>query len=445
MEDAGDPSKERVHLSRGGLDIAVPVTASTLGPNGLLIEDFGDTFDLLAYDPTLKSTALWASKITYLDSAKGELFCRGYSIRQLAAHASYLEVAYLLLNGEMPGDQAKRAFEADIRRPTMLHEQLRNFFNGFRRDAHPMAVLCSVVGAMSAFYGDSLDVNNEAHRQLSISRILAKLPTVAAWSRKYAVGQPFVYPSNKLSFTDNFLYMLKAVPPENLDVDPDHSRALGQILIVHADHELSPSTSTVRMAGLTGANPFACIAAGLASFWGPRHGGADGAVLSMLAEIRRPERVKDYLAKRVVEQSFSSMPGVGHPLYGPRDPRAAVMRGVFERLLRAGDRFSAASVDPTVVETAVEFVETIEQTDEFVRRGLLPNVDFYTSLNLYMIGFPADMFTVVLAVARAAGWLSHWNEMATSFEPGRRARQIYIGPAPRDLFLSTREDRRSEA
>jgi citrate synthase len=423
---------DTVRLLINGKALTAPVILSTLGPSGALIAGFERSFDVLAFDPKLSETAFWTSQVTFIDAVKGQVLYRGYPVEELVLQSNYLEVAYLLLNGELPSGSEWLSFERDIRNEAMLHEQLRNFLNGFRRDAHPMSILCSVVGAMSSFY-DELNVNDEEGRQRNIRRILAKMPTIAAWSRKYALGQPFIYPSNALSFTDNLLYMLKAVPPEDFEANKEHARALDQILMTHADHAQSPSTVTVRMAGLTGANPFACIAAGLASFWGPRHGGADGTVMDMLSEIGRPERVKDYVSRAISEGKLAKVPGVGHPMYGANDPRAEIMRRVFEGLVRAR---SAKTVESCAVlsDVAQEFVNVVEQTEEFASAGLLPNLDFYTSINLHMIGFPSDMFTVVLAVARAAGWLSHWNEMLASSDVAGRMRQIYNGLPQRMLL-----------
>jgi citrate synthase len=419
-----------------GKTLAAPAISSTLGPSGALIVGFERAFDVLAFDPSLSETVFWTSQVTFTDAESGQLLYRGYPIEELVLQSSYLDVVYLLLNGEMPSRDERLSFERDIRNEAMLHEQLRNFLNGFRRDAHPMSILCSVVGAMSSFY-DELNVSDERGRQRNIRRILAKMPTIAAWSRKYALGQPFIYPSNALSFTDNLLHMLKAVPPEDFEVDREHARALDQILIAHADHAQSPSTVTVRMAGLTGANPFACIAAGLASFWGPRHGGADGTVMAMLSEIGRPERVKDYVSRAISAGELSKVPGVGHPLYGANDPRARIMRRLFERLRRTGTANGSAETGTIIGDVAQVFVEVVEQTDEFANAGLLPNLDFYTSINLHMIGFPSDMFTVVLAVARAAGWLSHWNEMLRTSDCAGRMRQIYTGLPRRTLSRIT--------
>jgi citrate synthase len=406
----------------------LPLRAGTIGPSVVDIRKLYADLGVFTYDPGYGGTAACESKITYIDGDAGVLLYRGYPIEQLAEHSTFLEVAYLLLNGELPTAAQKQAFDHGIMRHTMLHEQIRSFFNGFRRDAHPMAVLCGVVGAMSAFYHDSLDINDPEHRRISAFRLIAKVPTIAAWAYKYSIGQPFVYPRNSLSYAENLLYMMHAVPAEDYQVNPVLSRALDLILILHADHEQNASTSTVRLAGSTGANPFACIAAGIASLWGPAHGGANEAVLKMLAEIGHVRHIPEFIAKVKDKNSHARLMGFGHRVYKNYDPRAKIMqRTCHEVLAELG-----ISDDP-LLDLAMELERVALHDDYFVSRKLYPNVDFYSGIILKAMGFPTSMFTALFAVARTVGWVSQWMEMIE--DPSQRIgrpRQLYTGAPRRD-------------
>jgi citrate synthase len=387
-----------------------------------------DQLGVFTYDPGYGGTASCDSKITYIDGDVGVLLHRGYPIEQLAENSSFLEVAYLLLNGDLPNAEQKAEFERGVLRHTMVHEQLRSFYNGFRRDAHPMAVMCGVVGALSAFYHDSLDINDPEHRRISAFRLIAKLPTIAAWAHKYAIGQPFVYPRNDLGYAENLLYMMNAVPAEPYHVNPVLARALDRILILHADHEQNASTSTVRLSGSTGANPFACIAAGIASLWGPAHGGANEAVLKMLAEIGHVDNIPKFLASVKDKSNHIRLMGFGHRVYKSYDPRAKIIQqschDVLDELGIKGD---------PLLDLAVELEKAALKDDYFVSHKLYPNVDFYSGIIYKAMGFPTEMFTVLFAVARTVGWISQWMEMLE--DPSQRIgrpRQLYTGPGKRD-------------
>ena len=406
----------------------LPLLAGSIGPQVADIRKLYDNMGVFTYDPGYGNTASCESRITYIDGDAGVLLHRGYPIGQLAEHSSFLEVAYLLLNGELPTAQQKQQFEMGVLRHNMVHEQLRSFYNGFRRDAHPMAVICGVVGALSAFYHDSLDIANPDHRRISAFRLIAKLPTIAAWAYKYSIGQPFMYPRNDFGYAENFLYMMNAVPPEEYKPNPVLSRAMDRILILHADHEQNASTSTVRLAGSTGANPFACIAAGIASLWGPAHGGANEAVLKMLAEIGHVDNIKGFIEKVKDKNSNVRLMGFGHRVYKNYDPRATIMERTCHEVL---DDLGIKG-DP-LLDLAME-LERIALNDEyFVARKLYPNVDFYSGIILKAMGFPTSMFTVLFAVARTVGWISQWKEQVE--DPSQRIgrpRQIYTGAAQRD-------------
>lgn len=425
-ENTGDVAT--IHLSNTNRSAALPLIHGTMGPSVIDIRKFYAELGVFTYDPGYGATASCESKITYIDGDEGILLYRGYPIEQLAEHSTFLEVAYLLLNGELPTRAQYEEFERGVMRHTMLHEQLRSFFNGFRRDAHPMAVLCGVVGALSAFYHDSLDINNPEHRRISAFRLIAKVPTIAAWAYKYSIGQPFMYPRNDLSFAENFLYMMYAVPPEPYHVNPVLARAMDRILILHADHEQNASTSTVRLAGSTGANPFACIAAGIASLWGPAHGGANEAVLKMLEEIGHVDRIPEFLARVKDKNSNVRLMGFGHRVYKNYDPRAKIMqRTCHEVLAELGIK------DDPLLDLAVELERIALSDDYFISRKLYPNVDFYSGIILRAMGFPVSMFTALFAVARTVGWVSQWKEMIE--DPAQRIgrpRQIYTGPTRRD-------------
>ena len=408
--------------------LSMPLRHATIGPSVADISKLYGSLGIFTYDVGYGTTAACESKITYIDGDKGVLLHRGYPIEQLAEKSSFLEVSYLLLNGELPTVAQKHDFEHGVMRHTMLHEQLRRFYDGFRRDAHPMAVLCGVVGALSAFYHDSLDINNEEHRRISAFRLIAKLPTIAAWAYKYTIGQPFIYPRNDLSYAANFLHMMNAVPAEPYEVSPVLERAMDRIFILHADHEQNASTSTVRLAGSTGANPFACIAAGIASLWGPAHGGANEAVLKMLAEIGTVENVAPFMEKVKDKSSHQRLMGFGHRVYKNYDPRAKILqqtcREVFAEL--------GIKNNPTL-ELAVELERIALSDDYFISKKLYPNVDFYSGIILKAMGFPTSMFTVLFAVARTVGWISQWKEMVE--DPTQkigRPRQVYTGYGPRD-------------
>ena len=425
-----EPSKDAVTVSLNGSDktATLPLIHGTMGPPVADIRKLSADLGIFTFDPGYGATASCASKITYIDGDEGILLHRGYPIDQLAEKSTFLEVAYLLLNGDLPNATEMEEFHQGVTHHTMVHEQLRRFFDGFRRDAHPMAVLCGVVGALSAFYHDSLDITNPEHRRISAFRLIAKLPTIAAWAHKYAVGQPFMYPRNDLGYAANFLYMMDAVPAEDYKVNPILARAMDRILILHADHEQNASTSTVRLAGSTGANPFACIAAGIASLWGPAHGGANEAVLKMLGEIGHKDNIPDFIAKVKDKTSHIRLMGFGHRVYRNYDPRAKIMqRTCYEVLDELGIH------NEPLLDLAME-LERIATTDEyFIERKLYPNVDFYSGIILKAMGVPTSMFTVLFAVARTAGWISQWQEMVE--DPANRIgrpRQVYTGAAQRD-------------
>ncbi|GAB0119389.1 citrate synthase [Acidisoma sp. 7E03] len=417
-----------VSLESSGKVASLPLMHGTMGPPVADIRKLYADLGIFTFDPGYGATASCASKITYIDGDEGILLHRGYPIDQLAEQSTFLEVAYLLLHGELPDAKQMDEFHRGVTHHTMVHEQLRRFFDGFRRDAHPMAILCGVVGAMSAFYHDSLDITNPEHRTISAFRLIAKLPTIAAWAHKYSIGQPFIYPRNDLSYAANFLYMMNAVPAEEYKVNPILARAMDRIFILHADHEQNASTSTVRLAGSTGANPFACIAAGIASLWGPAHGGANEAVLKMLNEIGHKDNIPDFIAKVKDKTSHIRLMGFGHRVYRNYDPRAKIMQQTCHEVL---DELGIK--DEPLLDLALE-LEHIATTDPyFVERKLYPNVDFYSGIILKAMGIPTSMFTVLFAVARTAGWISQWQEMLE--DPANRIgrpRQIYTGAAKRD-------------
>ena len=410
----------------------LPLLPGTIGPSVADIRKLYNELGIFTYDPGYGGTAACESRITYIDGDEGVLLHRGYPIEQLAEQSTFLEVAYLLLNGELPTAAQRIEFSQGVLRHTMVHEQLRSFYNGFRRDAHPMAILCGVVGAMSAFYHDSLDINDPDHRRISAFRLIAKVPTIAAWAYKYSIGQPFVYPRNDLGYAENFLYMMNAVPAEPYTVNPVLARAMDRILILHADHEQNASTSTVRLAGSTGANPFACIAAGIASLWGPAHGGANEAVLKMLGEIGHIDHIPDFIARVKDKNSNVRLMGFGHRVYKNYDPRAKIMEATCHEVLQ-----ELGIKDDPLLDLAME-LERVALSDEyFISKKLYPNVDFYSGIILKAMGIPVTMFTVLFAVARTVGWISQWMEMVE--DPQQRIgrpRQIYLG-APRRDFVPT--------
>jgi len=408
-----------------GRSVELPVMSGTLGPDVVDIRGIGK-LGLFTYDPAFMATASCTSAITYIDGDAGLLYYRGYPIEQLAEKSDFLEVCYLLLNGELPNAAQKSEFASTITHHTMVHDQLARFFNGFRRDAHPMAVMVGTVGALSAFYHDSLDISNPEHRSISAHRLLAKVPTIAAMAYKYSIGEPFVYPKNKFSYVENFMYMMFATPAEDYVPNPVLVRALERIFILHADHEQNASTSTVRLAGSSGANPFACIASGIAALWGPAHGGANEAALKMLEEIGDASRVKEYV-QGVKDKKYRLM-GFGHRVYKNMDPRASVMRQTCYEVLK-----ELGLADNKLFELAMELEKTALSDPYFIERKLYPNVDFYSGIVLRALGVPTNMFTVFFAVARTIGWISQWNEMmADSDHKIGRPRQLYQGAVKRD-------------
>ncbi|GAN67534.1 citrate synthase [Acetobacter orleanensis] len=416
-------------ISLGGRTATLPVLSGTLGPDVVDIRKLPADMGVFTYDPGYGETASCSSKITFIDGDKGVLLHRGYPIAQLAEHASYEEVIYLLLNGELPNKGDFETFSNTLTNHTLLHEQIRNFFNGFRRDAHPMAILCGTVGALSAFYPDANDIAIKANRELAAMRLIAKIPTIAAWAYKYTQGEAFIYPRNDLNYAENLLAMMFARESEPYKVNPVLARAMNRILILHADHEQNASTSTVRMAGSTGANPFACISAGIAALWGPAHGGANEAVLKMLAAIGSKENIPDFIAKVKDKTSGVKLMGFGHRVYKNFDPRAKIMQKTCHEVLG-----ELGIKDDPLLDLAIELEKIAINDDYFVQRKLYPNVDFYSGIILKAMGIPTSMFTVLFAVARTTGWVSQWKEMIE--EPGQRIsrpRQLYTGAAQRDF------------
>jgi citrate synthase len=414
-------------LALGGAEAQFPVMTGSVGPDVVDIRKLYAQTGAFTYDPGFTSTASCESKITYIDGDQGVLLHRGYPIDQLAEKSNFMEVCYLLLNGELPKSDELDRFTRTISRHTMLHEQLATFYRGFRRDAHPMAIMCGVVGALSAFYHDSTDITDPQQRMIASHRLIAKMPTIAAMAYKYSVGQPFLYPDNSLSYSGNFLRMTFGVPAEAYEVDPVVEAAMDKIFILHADHEQNASTSTVRLAGSSGANPFACIAAGIACLWGPAHGGANEAALNMLREIGRVEKIPEYIARAKDKDDPFRLMGFGHRVYKNYDPRAKVMQKTANEVL---DKLGVT--DP-VFDVARELEQIALKDSYFVEKKLYPNVDFYSGVILSAIGFPTSMFTALFALARTVGWIAQWNEMIT--DPDQkigRPRQLYTGPTQRD-------------
>jgi len=410
-----------------GKEVEAPVLKGSVGPDVIDIRKLYAQTGAFTYDPGFTSTASCESALTYIDGDEGVLLHRGYPIGQLAEQSSFMEVCYLLLNGELPGASELDTFTRTISRHTMVHEQLSSFFKGFRRDAHPMAIMVGVVGALSAFYHDSTDISDPVQRRISAHRLIAKIPTIAAMAYKYSVGQPFVYPDNKLSYAGNFLRMTFGVPAEEYEVNPVVEKAMDRIFILHADHEQNASTSTVRLAGSSGANPFACVAAGIACLWGPAHGGANEACLTMLREIGTPDRIPHYIERAKDKNDPFRLMGFGHRVYKNRDPRATVMQKTVREV------FAAMNVQDPLFETALRLEEIALSDPYFIEKKLFPNVDFYSGIILSAIGFPTTMFTVLFALARTVGWVAQWNEMIE--DPSQkigRPRQLYTGPTERD-------------
>jgi citrate synthase len=416
-----------VKLTTEGGEIPLPLLEGSVGPDVVDIRKFYAETGKFTYDPGFTSTASCQSAITYIDGDEGILLHRGYPIDQLAEHSNFMEVAYLLLHGDLPKQKELDEFSYTISRHTMLHEQLATFYRGFRRDAHPMAIMCGVVGALSAFYHDSTDITDPQQRLIASHRLIAKMPTIAAMAFKYSIGQPFLYPQNDLSYTGNFLRMTFGVPAEPYEVNPIIEKAMDRIFILHADHEQNASTSTVRLAGSSGANPFACIAAGIACLWGPAHGGANEAALNMLREIGDVKRIREYIARAKDKNDPFRLMGFGHRVYKNYDPRAKVMQQTAEEVLK-----ELNLTDP-VLDVARELEHIALNDDYFIEKKLYPNVDFYSGVILNAIGFPTEMFTALFALARTVGWVAQWNEMISDPEQKiGRPRQLYVGATQRD-------------
>jgi len=415
-------------LTIGDKTVELPMASPTLGPDVVDIRKLYAQGDVFTYDPGFTSTASCESAITYIDGDKGELLYRGYPIDQLAEQSHFLEVCYLLIYGELPDAKQLENFESLVTNHTMLHEQMTNFFRGFRRDAHPMAVVCGVVGAMSAFYHDSTDIHDAHQREVATIRLIAKLPTIVAWAYKYSIGQPFVYPRNDLDYSSNFLHMCFAVPCAEYKVDPILTRAMDRILTLHADHEQNASTSTVRLAGSSQANPFACIAAGVACLWGPAHGGANQACLEMLREIGSVDRIPEYIKRAKDKEDPFRLMGFGHRVYKNFDPRAKVMKESADEVLG----LLGIENNPTL-QVAKELERIALEDPYFKDKKLYPNVDFYSGIILDAMGLPTSMFTPIFALARTAGWISQWKEMiADPSQKIGRPRQLYTGAPHRD-------------
>ena len=406
-----------------GEQIELPVMEGTVGPRVIDVRRLYAETGCFTYDPGYTSTGSCESRITYIDGEEGVLLYRGYPIQELATNCDYPEVCYLLLYGDLPTQKQQSKFEHDITYHTMLHEQLNTFYRGFRRDSHPMAIMCGVVGALSAFYHDSLDISDPRHRMVASYRMIAKIPTIAAQAYKYSIGQPFVYPRNDLKYSENFLYMMFAHPAEDYQANPILARAMDRILILHADHEQNASTSTVRLAGSSGANPFACIAAGIASLWGPAHGGANEAVLNMLEEIGDVGNISKFIKMAKDKDDPFRLMGFGHRVYKNFDPRARVMQETCHEVL---DELGIN--DEPLLDLAMGLERIALEDEYFVEKKLYPNVDFYSGIIFKALGIPASMFTVLFAVARTVGWIAQWNEMIE--DPSQRIgrpRQLYTG------------------
>ncbi len=406
--------------------IELPILTGSLGPDVIDVRPLGAN-GYFTYDPGFVSTAACDSSITYIDGDKGILLHRGYPIEQLAEKSDFLETCYLLYYGALPTPEEKKTYTNTIKNHTMVHEQLAKFFSGFRRDAHPMAIMCGVVGALSAFYHDSMDITNERHRDITAHRLVAKIPTLAAMCYKYSQGEPFVYPRNDLAYAENFLHMMFSTPCEKYEVNPVVSKAMDKIFLLHADHEQNASTSTVRLAGSSQANPFACIAAGIAALWGPAHGGANEACLSMLIEIGDESRVDEYVLRAKDKSDPFRLMGFGHRVYKNYDPRATVMKKTCDEVLA-----SLGLSDEPLFKIARRLEQVALEDPYFVDKKLYPNVDFYSGIILRAIGIPTSMFTVIFALSRTIGWISHWHEMVSGENRIGRPRQLYTGESKRD-------------
>jgi citrate synthase len=426
----GKPISAEASLTVAGSHHELPVRKGTLGPDVIDITTLYAETGHFTYDPSFTSTASCESKITYIDGDKGVLLYRGYPIDELAENGTFLETCYLLLYGELPTPEQYDAFGKRIRRHTMVHEQMTRFYTGFRRDAHPMAVMVGVVGALSAFYHDSIDIKDPEQREMASVRMIAKMPTIAAMAYKYSIGQPFIYPRNELDYSANFLHMCFAVPCEEYKVNPILARAMRRIFILHADHEQNASTSTVRLAGSSGANPFACISAGIACLWGPAHGGANEAALQMLQEIGTVDRIPEFIKRAKDKNDSFRLMGFGHRVYKNYDPRARIMQKTCHEVLEA-----VGHKDDPILQVAMELERIALNDDYFVEKKLYPNIDFYSGITLKALGFPTDMFTVLFAIARTVGWIAQWKEMIE--DPSQRIgrpRQLYTGPTERSYI-----------
>jgi citrate synthase len=428
MSDGKATPAGSAKLDFGDRSYEFPVLAGSLGPHVVDIRHLYDTAHVFTYDPGFTSTAACESDITFIDGEEGILLYRGYPIDQLADHSNFLEVCHLLLYGELPNAEQMKAFQCAITYHTMVHEQIAQFFRGFRRDAHPMAIMCGVVGALSAFYHDSTDINDPRQREIAGHRLIAKIPTIAAMAYKYHVGQPFVYPLNSLGYTENFMRMCFAVPCEEYKVNPVLAKALDTIFILHADHEQNASTSTVRLAGSSGANPFACIAAGIACLWGPAHGGANEAALKMLEEIGTVDRIPEFIARAKDKNDPFRLMGFGHRVYKNYDPRAKAMQIQCHAVL---DELGVH--DDPLLNVALELERIALKDDYFIEKKLYPNIDFYSGITLKSLGFPTSMFTALFALARTVGWIAQWKEMIVDpHQKIGRPRQLYTGAKQRD-------------
>ena len=413
-----------------GKEATFPILTGTEGPPVIDIRRLYAETGYFTYDPGFVATGSCESAITYIDGDNGVLLHRGYPIEQLAENSDFLEVCYLLLYGELPTPPEKTEFDYRITHHTMLHEQLTNFYRGFRRDAHPMAIMCGVVGALSAFYHDSLDISDPRQRMIASHRMIAKMPTIAGWAFKYSQGQPFIYPQNNLGFAENFLRMLFATPCEDYEINPVIAKAMDRILILHADHEQNASTSTVRLAGSSGANPFACVSAGIASLWGPAHGGANEAVLNMLGQIGHTKNIPEFVEKAKDKDDPFLLMGFGHRVYKNFDPRAKIMRETCHSVLK-----ELGIKDEPLLDLALELERIALEDEYFIERKLYPNVDFYSGIIFQALGIPTSMFTVLFAVARTVGWIAQWNEMVE--DPNQkigRPRQLYTGATRREYI-----------
>ncbi|MGV6801828.1 MAG: citrate synthase [bacterium] len=412
-----------------GKTLDLNVYSGTHGPDVVDITKFYKETGKFTFDPGYTSTASCESQITFIDGQEGTLLYRGYPIEQLAEKSDFIETAYLLLNGQLPNEEVYQDFKTTITYHTMVHEHFKAFFNGFRRDAHPMAIMCGAVGALSAFYHDSTDINDPVQRKIATHRMIAKMPTIAALAYKYTVGQPFVEPRNELDYTENFMRMCFSVPAEDYIIDKTLTSALDKIFILHMDHEQNASTSTVRLAGSSGANPFACIAAGIACLWGPAHGGANEAALKMLTEIGTKDRIPEFIKRAKDKSDPFRLMGFGHRVYKNYDPRARVMQKACHEVLEA-----VGIKDSPMLEVAMELERIALEDEYFVEKKLYPNIDFYSGITLRALGFPSDMFTVLFALARTVGWIAQWQEMME--DPNQkigRPRQIYTGAAERNF------------